>query len=114
MKALKLTPSKKEFITNKFIVKVTFMHGDADAYTSETYTCKDEDDFRRVVDKLNDAPQNPAEGGDECKYKEWELDTFGFEDFIPWDITGYDCPASFDDYECFFYDENGVEFMVEI
>jgi len=114
MKQIKLIPVEKEPIKNKYIILVKFMHGDADGYTEQEYECDDENDLRRIVDKLDNIPQVPAEGGDEDVYDAWELDTFNSDDFIPYDQTGYDCKASYDRYEAFYHDENGVEFRVEL
>jgi hypothetical protein len=114
MKEIKLTPVEVEYSPkDKFIVVVTFMHGDADKYDYEEYECKDEADFRRIVDKLNDAPQNPSEGGDDDAYDEWALETFTYEDFIPYDVV-YPGKCSYDGFEAFYYDSNGVKFKAEI
>lgn len=114
---IKLTPIPipvKKVPTRQYVLEVKFMHGDADLYTDETYVCEDENDFKRIVSKLNCCPPSPACGGETKNYKAWEIEAFLSEDFIPWDKTGYDCPASYDGFKGFYYDENGVKFKAEI
>jgi hypothetical protein len=114
MKPLKLIPIKTNNPKSVYTVVVKFMHGDADLYTFAHYRCEWEQDLRRIVAQLKNPPRNPAEGGDEDTYDKWEVDTFKSDDFIPTDKTGYDCKASYDGHECFYNDENGVKFKVEI
>lgn len=110
MKLKKVEPKYKD----KFVIEVKFMHGDADAYTTEDFVCDDEQAFKNIVSKLNeDRPTPPAEGGDEDTYNAWGLDVFGYDDFLPWDTTGYDCYATYKSYKAFFYDNEGVKFEVE-
>lgn len=110
---MKLTKVKPKY-KNKFVIEVEFMHGDADAYTTEDFICDDEAECKSVMESLKgDIPMNPAEGGDENLYREWELKVFKSEDFIPYDTTGYDCPASYEGASAFFYDQNGEKFEVK-
>ena len=109
---VKLTPIAHPY-KNKYVIVVKFMHGDADAYTNETYVCEDKADFIRVMSSP-DGPQEPASGGDDDAYAEFYSDLFGCDDFIPYDCTGYDCKASIRDFSGFFYDENGNKFQATL
>lgn len=99
---------------DRYFIMVKFMHGDADFYTYEEYKCSDEHDFRRVIAQLNECPQAPSSGGDADVYSEWGEKTFKSEDFVPWDKSGYDCAASYDGYEAFYYNSSGIKFEVEV
>jgi hypothetical protein len=111
---MKLTKVKSKY-NDKFVIEVKFMHGDADAYTTENHVCKDEQAFKDTVSKLDkDRPTPPAEGGDDDAYSAWGLDVFGYDDFLPWDTTGYDCYATYRSYKPFYYDENGEKFEVKV
>lgn len=101
----KVTPDYK----NKFVIVVNFMHGDADAYTDETYVCKNEADFIRVM-SAPDGPQDPGAGGDDDEYRAFYKNLFKTDDFIPTDITCDDYPATIQDFEGFYYDEAGNKF----
>jgi hypothetical protein len=109
---INLTPIVPPY-KNKYIIAVKFMHGDADAYTTETYVCKDRADFIRVMSSP-DGPQEPASGGDEDAYNEFYADLFRSDDFIPYDCTGYDCKASIRNFTGFFYDEDGSKYTATL
>jgi hypothetical protein len=82
---VKLTPITPPY-KNKYVIVVNFMHGDADAYSDETYVCKDKADFIRVMSQEHQAPEDPGAGGDEDAYDAWCADLFS-EDFVPGDCT---------------------------
>lgn len=115
MKEIKLTPVKiKKSPKDKYIIVVEFMHGDGDHYDTDEYKCKDDADFRRVIELLGDIPSSPGEGGDSDKYDEWELETFKSDNFIPHDITYNDIKTHISSFEAFYYDSNGNKFQAEI
>lgn len=98
---------------NKYVIEVEFMHGDADLYTTEDCVCEDELECKTIMEKLNgEIPTSPASGGDDDEYDTWSLDVFGSYDFIPYDKSGYDCRASYEDASAYFYNQDGVKFEV--
>lgn len=101
---------------DKYVIEARFMHGDADAYSTEECVCENEQQFKDIAAKLeaDTEPLSPASGGNDKEYRAWGLEVFGSEDFLPWDTTGYDCYASFQDYKLYYYDENGNKFEVEL
>ena len=104
---IKLKPVKPKF-KNKYVIVASFMHGDADAYTDETYVCKNEGDFIRIA-SASEGPQEPGSGGDEDAYNTFYASLFG-QDFVPCDCTCQDYPAAFQSMEGFYYDNEGVKF----
>ena len=109
MKYKEIEPKYK----NKYVIEVKFMHGDADEYTTEEFICKNEAECTEVMKALSeDTPQDPASGGSEEEYAAWELKVFKSEDFIPYDCTGYDCPASYQNAKAFYYNQDGTKFEV--
>lgn len=107
---VKLTPIVN-VIKDKYTVEVEFMHGDADAYTSETYECKDEADFIRVMTRLEDVPEDPGAGGDEDVHYSWCEETFGGDSgFVPRDCTCDDYQAAIRNYEGYYYNAAGDKF----
>jgi len=111
MNPIKLTPVKnKKSPKDKYVIIVSIMFGDADRYEDHKYSCKNEKDFIRVIKQLEDSPMSPGEGGDRKTYEKWELETFGSEDFIPYDDQ---CKAAYDTFEAFYYDSNGNKFKAE-
>ena len=101
---IKLTQIKPKF-TNKFVIIVSCMHGDADAYTDEEYVCKDEADFIRIMS----APECEHDScSNEDVYRSFCTDLFG-DDFIPFDVVYQDSHASIESVEGFYYDVDGVK-----
>jgi len=98
----------------KYVITVKFMHGDADAYTSEDYECANEADFIRVMSAEGECPEDPGAGGDEDAFDEWCTSMFG-EDFVPGDCT-CDCQvkAAIRGYEGFYYDITGKQYYATI
>lgn len=95
-------------------MKVTFVHGDADAYDSEKIKFEDEYEFFEKAKILKDRldykrkNHNAAINSNEAWAK-------GHEEWIdiPWDVTsGHNYRASIDRVDCFYYDEDGVKFRV--
>jgi hypothetical protein len=110
---VKLTPIQPKY-RNKYVIRVEFMHGDADAETYEDYVCRDRDDFIRVLSAFDDCPQDPGSGGDEDAYDAWCEEMFG-EGFVPGDCTcDFQVRAAIRGCECFFFDEDGNEFTAEL
>jgi hypothetical protein len=114
MKEIKLTQIRLlSVLVDAFTISVAFVHSDSDTYDYESYKCKDEADFRRVVSSLNNAPLSPHQGGDIEEYDKWELETFGREGFIPLDIV-FESKCTYDGFEAFYYNEDGIMFKAEI
>lgn len=105
---VKLKKLKPEY-TDKFVIVVEFMHGDADAYTKEEYVCKDEADFIRVM-SAPEGPQDPSSGGDEDVYREFYADLFKDDSFVPGDCTYLDIPACVYGWESYYYDKDGTKY----
>lgn len=128
---LELVPVK-DAPRDKFEIEVTWMHGDADHYTSELILGDRErlDGFYEFVDAWY-AMQNNArcdmlrkgrptelpgwwafvhvdskEEYEEDEHPEW------YDDCWPLDVTCSWYPASFYAYEVFYYDEDGVKYKV--
>lgn len=110
---VKHTPIQPKY-RNKYVIRVEFMHGDADATTYEDYVCKHQDDFIRVMSAFDDSPQDPGSGGDEDEYDSWCAEMFG-EDFVPGDCTcDFQVRAALRGCEGFFYDEEGNDFITTL
>jgi uncharacterized protein YeaO (DUF488 family) len=110
---IKLTPVKPKY-RNKYIINVKFMHGDADAYSTETYVCKHQDDFIRVMSLDRQWPDGCR---NEATYDEWCDNLFGEYDdcFVPGDCTcDHQVRAQIESFTGFFYDEDGNEFKAEL
>ena len=101
---VKLTPVKSKY-KNKYVIEVEFMHGDADAYTTESFVCKNEADFIRIIS--NDVSSLNRHKEDE--YDEQMTKLFG-EDFCPCDCTCEDYRASIQEMNGFYYDVAGTKF----
>ena len=93
---------------NKYIIDVWFMHGDADAYTSEIYACKNESAFLRVMESFKNKPDCRT-----CNQYDWCTTTFG-EGFTPYDITCDSYLADVSTLTGYYYDENGIKFEAEL
>jgi hypothetical protein len=110
MKLKPITPKYR----NKFVIEVEFMHGDADAYSTEECACKDEAEFTKIMEGLKNVPQDPGSGGDDDEYRDFFSNLIG-EDFVPGDsTTDHQFLAAYDGHTGFFYDQNGNKFEAEI
>jgi hypothetical protein len=109
IKIKKIAPKHK----NKYVIEVDFMHGDADAYTTEEFVCANENEFERIMKQEQLIPQSPGSGGDEDAYRAWCTELFG-EDFVPSDCTCDDIQASVESFAGFYYNEAGVKFEASL
>ena len=109
VKLKKIAPKYKD----KFVIEVEFMHGDADADSTETYVCKDEAEFVRIMNAESEGPESPGSGGDEDEYNDFYADLFG-EDFVPSDVTCCDYPACVEAFNGFYYDKDGTAYTASL
>jgi hypothetical protein len=110
---MKLKPVVSKY-KNKFVIEVEFMHGDADAYSTEECPCEDEVEFTKIMKGLENVPQDPGSGGDDGEYADFFTNLIG-EDFVPGDsTTDHQYDAAYDGHKGFFYDQAGNKFEAEI
>jgi hypothetical protein len=106
---MKLTPVVSKY-RNKFVIEVKFMHGDADAYSTEECPCENEAEFTKIMEGLNDVPESPGFGGDDDVYYKFFTELISV-DFVPGDSTcDFQFLAAYDGHKGFFYDQAGNKF----
>lgn len=102
---------EKSHHRNKYVAEVTFMHGDADGYTTEEISCKREEvlDLANFLDRCSKT-QSEASGGP------------GYEGVPGYDVWGEDFPsdvqysgmASFESFKFFYYNSLGEKHAVTL
>lgn len=114
---IKLTPiPQKKKPKNKYLINVEFMSGDADHFETVKYWCKDEEDFKNTIGKIEEGIEKYrySRHANEDEYDAYWYEVFG-EDFVPYDVTSQcDYKAATDRYEGFYFDEHGVKFKAEL
>lgn len=121
----KYTPKEQIIIRNRYVLKITYMHGDADMYTTETYSF-DRQDAEEVVELENvllmiqimdhhEPHKHLAERLSERGDVSLVVARLFVDQYMVGDKTmdgqGY---ATIDSYELTMYDETGAPFEVEV
>ncbi|MDF2534010.1 MAG: hypothetical protein K0R18_167 [Bacillales bacterium] len=114
LKIGKVIPTEQ--IKNVYEIKVNIMHGDADHYEDLTFHLETEDEVNQYIDLLDrmeaEYPHGRG-GGDDYDHLDGFNELLG--DDWPGDVTSDSMyQASMDGYVVTYYDENGVEYEVEV
>lgn len=112
---VKLTPlPPKKIPTNRYILHLEFMSGDADHYDIEKYYCDDEEDFKRLFTKVTEGIKELKYNYDRDEQMAYWYKIFGDYMEVPHDVTCEGYPARMTNIQGFYYDENGVKFKAEV
>ena len=111
---IKLTAIPTKNPKNKYEVVLRVMHGDADKFEDIKISCKNEEEFTKMMLAKKTQPLDGSAGGDEEKYKQWCEDNF--YDYVPYDCIyrGSSNHAKVDEISGFYYDQNGTKFKAEV
>jgi len=105
-------------LLNTFVLTVTFMHGDADAYTTEValFPSYDtdilEEYMQLIVDCINEYPHGRGGSDNYDPAVIQKIEAYICPPADCTDLTGYE--ATFDSFELVFYDEIGAKFNCEV
>lgn len=111
---IKLTAIPLKAPKDKYEVVLRVMHGDADKYEDIKISCKNEEEFTKMMLAQQTQPLDGSAGGDEKKYRQWCEDNF--YDYVPYDCTCSGCGilSKVDGISGFYYDQNGTKFKAEV
>lgn len=108
---IKIVDKKKRSKTCYYKLKLSYMHGDADYYTTETYTFRDTKELEIILPLLEKLTEIEDRFSD---YDEFVKNNSAIEEYMVNDDDSGDYYAELQFFKLTYFDESGTEFDTEL